>query len=206
VSDDVIDVVIPARNTADNIASVVRPFYNHPAIGHIIVVANPPDLRISKALNEFDYPVLLLHTGAEGKGQAVMRGLNDVQTEYVVFCDSDVIGLTEDHVSMMVSDAVAGEDSLLIGVPEYPDNLNERRLWAWPWVSGQRCVPTRLVRPLILHGYLMETQINRAARYAEYPVRLEWLKGLTSPYVMTDQRLNDMDNDARWGREHGILP
>ena len=213
---DVIDVVIPARNTHETLAGVVRPFRNHPAIGDIIIVSNPPDLRMSRALNEwgaihegistrYNNGIHLIYSGAEGKGQAVMQGLDKVRTEYVVFCDSDLIGLTEDHIGLLISGALLEEWGVTIGVPDIPDNYPESRDWAWPWVSGQRCIPTSLARRLKLHGYLMETQLNLAARHAAMPVRFEFLKGLTSPYMMTDQRILDMERDAQWGREHGIL-
>lgn len=203
---DSIDVVIPARNCALTIADVVRPFHTHPAIGRVIVVSNPPDITTNVILKEFDGGVIIVNTMADGKGQAVKTGLEFVQTNHVVLCDADIIGLTEDHVGLLISDAVLEEDSMLVGVCEPPDTLPERRLWSWPWVSGQRCVPTKLLSPLRLHGYLMETQINFASSHANYPVRFERLKGCFSPYKMTEERIAAMERDALWGKRFGLLP
>lgn len=202
--DDRIDVVIPCRNGAMTAPATVKALANHPAIGNVIVVVNPPDGDTEKALRG-EYGVVTLHANSEGKGQAVMLGLALVETEHVVFCDADMTGLTLDHVSQLVAHAVMGEDSMTIGIPEIPSNYPHKRLWAWPWVSGQRCIPTRLVKPLLLHGYLMETQINAAAKHAKYPVHFEWLDGLHSPFIMSEKRLADMERDAKWGKEHGIL-
>lgn len=201
---DVIDVIIPAKGTHETIGDVVSAFKNHPAIGKVIVVSNPPDLRIMQALVKFS-GVYVLYSSAIGKGQAISRGLQVVTTPHVILCDSDVTGLSYDHISLMILDAIIDKDSLLIGVPDIPENLPERRLWAFPWVSGERCIPTRLIRPLRLHGYLTETQINLAAHHAKFPVRFEPLYGLKSPYRMSDERLAAMAKDAEWGREHGIL-
>ena len=209
---DVIDVVIPARNARATIDGVIDPFYSHPAIGQIVVVINPPDQELAEYLLDNYYNrshgsnVLPMSLDAAGKGEAVMFGLETVGTPHVVFCDADLTGLTEHHVSLLIADAVLGTDTLTIGLPEVPRELDERRVWTWPWVSGERCIPRKLVRPLILHGYLMETQINTAAYHAKMPLRFEWLIGCHAPYRITDKRREIMREEYRWGVERGLLP
>lgn len=204
---DRIDVVIPARNAADTIGPIVAAFAEHPAIGRIIVVVNPPDIKTSLALKKLAHTrsIYLLQENMAGKGQAVMRGLELVITPYVILCDADLTGFTSNHVSGLITGAVMGEESMVVGVPDIPDNLPGRRLWSFPWVSGERCIPTRLIRPLHLHGYLMETQINCARAHANYPVQFVPLYGCKSPYLMTDKRIADMISDMEWGRARGIL-
>lgn len=204
---DTVDVVIPARNEQDTIGPVVAAFSNHPAIGQIIVILDKDttDLTPSAVLYADSSAKVLRYPEVSGKGQLVTRGLEEVTSDYVVFCDADITGITIDHVSMLISEAVLDSGTMLIGVPEIPRNYPESRLFAWPWVSGQRCVPTSLVRPLRFHGYLMETQINKAASYAHLPVRFEWLNGLQSPYIMSEERLNAMEQDAQWGKTNGVL-
>lgn len=202
-----VDVVIPARNAHETIANVVRPFVDHLFIGRIIVVANPPSTRTAIALKGLHDTrnIYLIQEHAEGKGQAVKRGLEYVLTSHVLFCDADITGLTQIHISELVTDALAGIDSMVVGVPDIPENLPAHRLWSFPWVSGERCVPTRLVRPIQLHGYLMETQINCANSHAGFPVHFAPLKGCVSPFRMTDERIMAMVADAKWGKERGIL-
>jgi glycosyltransferase involved in cell wall biosynthesis len=204
---DGIDVVIPARNEQDTIGPIVDTFISHPAIDKVIVVVDADtvdDTAVMAGSKRFPNG-WVINNVARGKGQCVMAGLMDVRTDYVVFCDADVTGLTYDHVSLLVADAIIGGDALTIGVPDVPNNYPTERIWAWPWVSGQRCVPTKLVRPLELHGYLMEVQINAAARWAGLPVCMEWLRGLKSKYQITDVRIREMERDHKWGREKGIV-
>lgn len=202
---DTVDVVLPARQCSLTLEDIVSEFSAHPAIGRIIVVSNPPDLMHEAILRA--YPsVVHIQCMADGKGQAVKRGLERVITPSVVLCDADILNLTQDHISTLICEAVLDEDAMVVGVCDPPDNLSERRLWSWPWVSGERCVPTRLLQPLQLHGYLMETQINYAASYAKLPIRFEWLKGCISPYRMSEERIAAMVRDGTWGKEHGILP
>jgi glycosyltransferase involved in cell wall biosynthesis len=205
-----VDVVIPARDEQDNIGVVVSVLKTHPAIGKVIVVVDKDTaddtgvIAVNAVGDSRDGWVLTPET--RGKGQCVRVGLGEVTTEHVLFCDADIKGLTYDHVSLLLGDAIMGVDYMTIGVPEIPKNYPTERIWAWPWVSGQRCVPTRLVRPLYLHGYLMETQINAAAKHSNLPLHFEWLKGMQSSYYMSERRIREMMEDAEWGHKHGILP
>jgi glycosyltransferase involved in cell wall biosynthesis len=202
-----IDVVIPARNAHETIAGVVEPFTRHPVINRIIVVVNPPSVRTALALKALQHTrnIYAIQEHIDGKGQAVKRGLEYVITPHVIFCDADLTGFNDDHISAMMIDAVLGNDSMVVGVPDIPENLPEKRLWSFPWVSGQRCVPTRLVRPLHLHGYLMETQINSANSHAQFPVHFVPLYGCKSPFRMTEERIAAMQTDLEWGKAKGIL-
>ena len=204
-----ISVIIPAWDEEKTIAGVVEAFMHLEYIRPIIIAVDSKTTddtaitagqQLRSLLNGW-----VLRDAGNGKGQVVTAALDEVRTEYVVFCDADITGLTADHISLLCADALIEEDSMTIGIADIPENYPENREWAWPWVSGIRCVPTRMVRPLHLHGYLMEVQLNAAAKHASMPARFEWLKGVTDPFDMTDRRLADMEKDARWGHEHGIL-
>jgi len=205
---DTVDVVIPARNEAGSIGRILSVFKLHPGIGTVIVTVDADTTddtaQVARECLDDTDMVLDMHK-YRGKGQCVTYGLRHVSTEYVVFCDADITGLDVDHISLLIHNATIGEYGMTIGVPEVAANLPTERIWAWRWVSGQRCVPTILVRRLKLHGYLMETQLNHAARFAEMPVTFAWLRGLHSAYNMTDRRIQEMERDAAYGKAHGIL-
>jgi glycosyltransferase involved in cell wall biosynthesis len=194
------DVIIPARNEETTIGAIVELFAYHPLINQVIVVCDSctDDTQLTAIFHGAEK---VLSGGFGGKGQAVSYALQWVTTERVIFCDADITGLRKVHVTQLAT----YYEGMVIGVPDFPRNLALHRQWSWPWVSGQRAIPTALVKPLELHGYLMETQINAAARDASLPLSFESLKGVIAPYEMTEQRLDDMTRDAIWGKEHGIL-
>jgi glycosyltransferase involved in cell wall biosynthesis len=197
-----VDVIIPARNEEATIGHVVEAFYRHPSINRIRVVADActDETAMRASLHGAD----TVDVGVwNSKGEAVSHVLNFVETERVMFCDGDLRNLTPAHIEALVNCESVG---MAIGVPDIPSNMPTRRLWAWPWVSGERVVPTRLVRPLHLVGYLMETQINSAAHHARLPLRFQKLQGCISPFTMSTQRLADMDRDLALGKKLGILP
>jgi glycosyltransferase involved in cell wall biosynthesis len=204
---DAIDVVIPARNEADNIGWLISALKLHPAIGRVVVIVDADThddtYKIACAATD-NGDVVCAGRTPRGKGQCVTYGLGYTRSPYILFCDADIKGLTYDHISLLLCDAIAGNRTMTIGVPDVAKNLPSERIWAWRWVSGQRCMPASLV-PTPLIGYLMETQINRAARDARLQLRFEWLRGLKSPYNITEQRITEMQRDAEIGRKLGIL-
>jgi glycosyltransferase involved in cell wall biosynthesis len=206
---DSVDVVIPARNEQETIGRIVSIFRTHPAIGKIIVAVDSDTGDDTAVLAEAAIGDMrngwVLPGAGRGKGQCVRRGMEEVSTDYVIFCDADLTGLTADHVSRLILEAVMDTFTMTIGVPDVPSNCPIERIWAWPWVSGERCVPTALIRPLFLHGYLMETQINQAAQAAGIGVHFEWLRNLKSSYYMSERRIREMERDRHFGIEHGIL-
>src|SRR5215469_1701885 len=150
-----IDAVIPARNEEATISAIVETLANHPWIGNIVVACDScTDDTQLRAI--FHGATGTIADTFDGKGQAVQAGLSFTNAPYVLFTDADFTGLTHDHITAVCKKAWTDQRFMVIGVPEIPGNYPTDRIFAWPWVSGLRCVPTSLVKPLNLHGYLME--------------------------------------------------
>lgn len=195
-----IDVIIPARNEQDTIENVVTAFYMNQHIGVIVVVvdADTADMTGSRALRSG--AVVVSGPPGGGKGQNIKAALPYITTERVILCDADVRMISPKHVHALLDGS-----GLIIGVPDMPKNLPDGRRWSWPWVSGERALPTSILRETNLHGYLTEVQINMACEKAGIRARLVPLPGLKSAYRMTDQRLAEMERDRLWGVEHGVF-
>jgi len=208
------DVVIPARNEAENIPQVLSVIGRYPDTGTIIVSVDPAttdDTRevATECAKRFFSGVKLMVIDAKesGKGQCAEAGLCFVASNRVVFCDADIKGLTWKHLDKLFSPRLPYRNGMIIAVPEIPPNywISVATLNAWPWVSGQRSLPMRALTGLNLHGYLMETQINAAVRKHRMTTDLVLCPGMISPFCMTPERLLAMESDRRWGMEHGLL-
>lgn len=204
------DVIIPARDEANTIYDVARTFAEHDYVCCVNVVIDSDDLGDTVTQLPTTYPNIFVRMPPiHGKGQIIRHALDYVGTERVVFCDSDLSGLNSQHVDILTQN---NRNGIIVGVPDYPDGDlvdsepgDIRAINSWPFVSGQRSMPTSFVRRIPLHGYLTEVQINQAAQRAEMPMWYERLNGLKSPWRMTSRRLWEMERDRRWGKEHGIL-
>jgi glycosyltransferase involved in cell wall biosynthesis len=200
-----VTVIIPALNTEATIMPIIDAWVNHPAVDRVLVCVDWATTDNTLAIAKDKDVITLTHPTMQGKGQCVNVGLNMTDSAYVAFCDSDIRGLSPDHISLLIADSLLESNTMTLGIPDMPANYPKDRAWAWPWVTGQRCLPTDVVRPLHLHGYLMETQINTAAKHAETKVRLERLIGVKSDYMMTANRVQRMEEDRRWAIRHGVL-
>jgi polyisoprenyl-phosphate glycosyltransferase len=202
---DPVDVVIPARNEEKTIGNICNILSSHLLVKTVIVVCDSckDDTDLEAWKHGAD---IVLSREYNSKGQTVMTGLSHVVTDRVMLMDADLTGLHHMHVTDLIGGKnVLALTGMRIGVPDLDPGLPYTRDWAWPWVSGQRVVPTSLVKSLSLHGYLMETQINAAASRAKLPVSFAWLTGLKSSYNMTERRLEEMNRDLQYGKQNGIL-
>lgn len=201
-----IDVIIPARNEEITIGDILTAFMPALRINSIFVVIDPDTAdateEAAKGILKDRDNAHVIHSPEAGKGQCVRYALKYVDTDRVMFCDADYLGLTRFHVERMTVEY----GGVMIGVPRMPSNLPPRSYPHWPWVSGFRTVPMMILKDLDLHGYLMETQINHAAYdYNISPTWLHYMRDLYSPYRMSDKRIREMERDREWGLKNGVL-
>lgn len=190
------DVVIPCRDDWDTIGRIIIAFQRHSKIGNIIVAGNGPRQDSWDCL--FPAQVLALDLGdVGGKGQAVKRGLDYVETQRVIFCDADLTGLTSHHIDFLAR-PYYGQ---LLGIPDRPERMPVP--WpvphqAWAWMTGMRTVPTWIARSLELHGYAMEAQINQAIAQAGLPTLWERMRGVTGKIRQNERRMAELRRDRKW--------
>jgi glycosyltransferase involved in cell wall biosynthesis len=200
-----VDVIIPARNEQDTIGEIIDAFLLSTLIGRIIVVNDQSeDNTASTAIAHGAH--FVINGPGKGKGQAVQVGLVFVTTAMVCLCDADLTGFTTEHAEILM-DAMPG--TMLIGVPEFTPNLP----WAhkatqeqWEDVSGERCLPTRLLYGIDLHGYAMEVQINHIVESEGLPIvkrNLTDVKGVPKPNSYP-RRIQDYRRDLEWLKENGL--
>lgn len=201
-----VDVVIPARNEALTLGPIIEAFHGAVNIGKVIVVDDQSTDNTWGVASE--YGAMCTRGMGEGKGQAIHEGLQLVTTEHVVLCDGDIKGFTEAHADIMMVDP--GPECMVVGVLEFSPNvpwahkIKDTRIWEA--VSGQRHLPTALIRDLPLHGYAMEVQINAAVARAGYIVQYRKLNGArgTVKPLSYDRRVKEWMRDLEWLREHGV--
>lgn len=205
------DVIIPARNEAVTVGKVVEAFMQAPGIGHVFVSVDG-DTDDRTADNAILAGAVLVDSGNLGKGQVISAALPFIYTERVILCDADLTGLTPDHVVQLLG------EGHIIGVADFP--LNEilaskavrdnpgwfkRIMETWPFVSGVRSLPVDILWHIELHGYLVETQINNTCIRAGIEFTTRYLRGLHSPFMMTDKRLAEMERDRLWAAKKGLF-
>ncbi len=130
-----IAVVIPAYNEEQTVAKVVRAALQ---LTPDVVVASDgsSDLTAQVARDAGAHVVELNPNG--GKGAALHAALNATDAEYVVMLDADLIGLTLEHLNILLAPVLAGRLDMSIGIFEGGGLMTDLGNKLTPHLSGQR--------------------------------------------------------------------
>jgi glycosyltransferase involved in cell wall biosynthesis len=159
-----LEAIVPAYNEAPTVAGVVAALHASPSVARVLVVDDGSTDGTGAAAQAAGADVLTL-TPNGGKGAAMRQGVAATTSEYVLFVDSDLIGLTPAHVGQLVAIADQGYD-MVCGMQNYGGFGNAWQL-VGPLITGQRVVRRSLLAAIPLDcwsGYAIETAMNAIAK------------------------------------------
>lgn len=192
-----IDVVIPVRESRidQTLMPTLYAFRQCSSVNQIIVVWDGPAHPVPPS-----WEIFCCLGPQEGKGQAVTLGLDIVNSSRVILCDADLYGFTKEHAEILASE----NSGMILGITDYVKGAVP---WSvdygvWSQVTGERSLPTHILRGMELHGYAMEVQINEAVRIAGLPVTHRPLSGVTGALRFNERRAREMQRDGDWLRTH----
>lgn len=207
------DVIIPCLNEEKTIAEIVYQLTRYPLIGnvHVMVDDNTNDHTQFIAENAGAHAHRLV--GITGKGQLVAWGKVFIETERVILCDGDYTGMNHHAISLVVARNSPAK-AMRIVAPAMPTKTNWSKEGlpipfnpsAWCMNSGFRSLPVSLLKEIEQpHGYLLETQLNKAARALGYPIEMIVEPSLHTPLRFTKERMEKMEADRLWGLANGVF-
>lgn len=185
-----VDIVIPAHNEQDTIANVVTAAKASRLSREVYVIAD--DCNDETASRAREAGASVLEVGYHNKGSSMQEGLNHVVTSHVCFLDGDLIGLTESHVTDLLSYKYAH----VIGLRD-----SAIKKWSYgfptPKIAGERTLPTWVADQAGLYesGYEAEMRINLATSHAQLRTKYVLMRGC-------DHRMMD----DKWGLKASIYP
>lgn len=204
------EVIIPALNEEKTIYNIVHTFKAHQRIGNVIVMIDDKTNDNTESEARLAGAETLRLNGITGKGQLIRWGTVGMDEERVILSDGDYTRINKHVVEMVSSPQVTG---MRVIVPRFPGVARWNAsgfpapfdATAWAVNSGLRNVPFKLIEGQVLHGYLTETQLNKKAQEEGIQIELIQVDSLIAPLRFTDARLNAMEDDRKWGFEHGVL-
>jgi glycosyltransferase involved in cell wall biosynthesis len=159
-----LEAIVPAYNEAPTVAGVIAALRASPSVARVLVVDDGSTDGTGAVAQSAGADVLTLSPNG-GKGAAMLQGVTHTASEYVLFVDSDLIGLTPGHVEQLVSIAAQGYD-MVCGMQSYGGMGNAWQL-VGPLITGQRVVRRSLLASIPLDcwsGYAIETAMNVIAK------------------------------------------
>ncbi len=162
-----ITAIVPAYNEAGRIEHVLEVLQATDSIADIIVVDDGSTDGTRDILQPFAVKKIY-NEKRLGKAAAMDRAMELVTTEYVFFCDADIIGLTADVIRTIIEPVHRGEVDMSIGmINRRIPNLN-RILRFVPLLGGLRAMRVSLwhtVPQLYKQSFKIEAALNFYAMY-----------------------------------------
>ena len=138
----------PAAAAAPRVAVVIPAFNEEQTVGAVVQAALTltPEVIVASDGSGDDTPGAARRAGAQvvelpvnaGKGPALLAALHAAQAEFVVMLDADLVGLTREHLELMLRPVLAGTLDMSIGVFEGGGFVTDWGNKLTPHLSGQR--------------------------------------------------------------------
>jgi glycosyltransferase involved in cell wall biosynthesis len=185
----VIDAVVPARNEAATVATVVDACRRCSAVREVIVVddgsvddtGDRAAAAGAKVIHRRDAARAMGDAGGAGsKAHAMEAGVAASDAPALLFVDADLLGLTGDHLEQVCRPFVEGRATMSVGWFDYGAwNPLVLRL---PPTTGERVLPRWVfdaIPPEKRDGYTIEIMINEVIAEGRLPTTARIMRGVT---------------------------
>ncbi|MFW6381204.1 MAG: glycosyltransferase family 2 protein [Bacillota bacterium] len=183
-----ISALIPAYNEQETIGDIVAVLNDSEQVDNIIVINDGSTDNTGAVACRAGAGVIRLESN-KGKGAALQRGFEQLQTDIILLLDGDLIGLQKQHVNKLLAPILEDLADMTVGVFTQGRGLTDLAQKVSPNLSGQRAIKMEMIREMkdvAREGFGFEIFLSR---YIREHGRLEFveLSGLT--HVMKEEKM-----------------
>lgn len=177
--------IVPALNEEVKIGSVLKILLKSKDLDEVILVDDGSTDRTAEIGRDLGAKVLSLpKKGGSGKGNAMKQGVKSTDAEVIVFIDADLIGLTPDHISLLVRPILENKAAMCVGVRGRYKGLPKLIIKIDPLlaIGGERAMKRSIFESIperFIQGFAVETALNYYCRKNKLPILYPELKDLT---------------------------
>jgi len=138
-----VSCIIPAYNEQARIANVLKIVSGHPLIDEIIVVDDGSKDGTVNMVKQFPNTTLIVQSVNGGKSKAIYIGFKQAHGEFILFLDSDLVGLTPQNITDLISPVTENKADVSISLRK-----NAPKTWhriGIDYISGERVFPKALL-------------------------------------------------------------
>ena len=159
----VVSAIIPARDEGPTIAGVIEPLLGHPLIDEVIVVDDASGDDTAARARAAGASVVSMPANG-GKAAAMALGVEIARNGIVLFADADIIGLSYEMISRIVSPVTSGRYAMYVGIRGRKTYWANRLLRFTPILGGERAL-RRELWDLVPRDYKKNFQIEIALNF-----------------------------------------
>lgn len=156
-----ISVVVPVYNEGKTVAGVIESLLLAKKVDQVICVDDGSTDETYQVLKNFKPRISLIHyTKNKGKGFALSKGVKIAKGDIVIFCDSDLVNLSESDITKLIEPLLRGEVRMVMGHPKGKPVMG---LYA-KTLAGERAFFKKDLLPILSNfktkGFAIETYLN----------------------------------------------
>lgn len=182
-----VTALIPAFNEKKTITSIIKTIQNHSEVDGVLVVDDGSSDGTAFVSKKTGVRVISLEKN-QGKGAALQRGIEEINSDIILMLDADLIGLKEKHINTLLDPIFKGECDMTVGVFSDGRGLTDLAQFFAPNLSGQRAVKTNVIKNignLKDSGYGVEIAINK---YVKKFGRLKYVNLSDLSHIMKEEK------------------
>lgn len=139
-----ISCIVCAYNEAERIDRILQAALNHPLISEVIVVNDGSTDDTHAKVAAYPDVRLISYPDNRGKTHALACGITAARCEHLMFLDADLNGLEPEDLDALAAPVLSGKADVSISLRG--NSLGVYKLMGLDFISGERVIPTRLVR------------------------------------------------------------
>ena len=180
-----VSCIVPAYNEGKRIAKVLKVISDNNLVDEIIAINDGSADNTKKEIEKFKKVKLISYKKNQGKSHAIMLGIKEAKGKFIMFIDSDLIGLKKEDISNLIEPVISNEADVSI-------SLRKNAPWIChklgiDFISGERVIKREIVQDFNelkkMPGFAIESAfINK--RIIENKARIKIVKWnkVESPY------------------------
>lgn len=178
-----VSLIIPAHNEAENISAVLTVVTKAKEINEIIVVADACQDNTAEIAKKFNVKVIEREK-TDGKGSAMIAGVNESIGHIIMFADADLENLTIQHINQVLRPVISGQYVMSVGLRDRIFGLGALIPKIYPMyaIGGERAMTkdffNKLPKDQNVLDFGIETVMNYYAKQHNLKVSYPVLKNL----------------------------